>query len=188
MSDYLLPEVQNEQERKRKAALQRRLANLRPFKPGQSGNPSGRKPGGAVVLEYINAFLAVDDDGVPRYTQNEIQAVIDNESAPPAAVAAARQVLLMMADPEKFVLDRRGKAHRAGHDPEPGRALERILDRILGKPTQTIIHEEPPADEADLLNQLNALLADNPDVARHMAKQVPNLAELTGSERPKLPE
>ena len=52
------------------------------FRPGQSGNPSGRPTAGASVREWINAFAA--------YTHEEMQAVMTDPKATNAKTAAAR--------------------------------------------------------------------------------------------------
>lgn len=63
-----------------------RIANLRPFKPGESGNPSGLSK---------NHFKIVDE--AQRQAEKALRAlvkVLDDDEAPPAAkIAAANSVL-----------------------------------------------------------------------------------------------
>jgi hypothetical protein len=47
------------------------LANLRPFKPGMSGNPSGRpRNAGLSVLEWVNILAKVDHSTLMRVKRN----------------------------------------------------------------------------------------------------------------------
>ncbi len=105
------------------------VANLTPWKPGQSGNPAGRARGSVYISECLNALLIVDGDDRPRYTKADLERIVADDDAAPAMVIAARRILSAMRD---------GKLPRGGADPEPGRDFDRIADRIEGKPPQAV--------------------------------------------------
>lgn len=44
-------------EKKQRTGMERRLANLKPFKPGQSGNPKGRPKGSISLTSQIKKLL-----------------------------------------------------------------------------------------------------------------------------------
>ncbi len=134
------------------------VANLTPWKPGQSGNPAGRARGGAYISEWLNALLIVDGDGRPRYTKADLERIVADDDAAPAMVIAARRILSAMRD---------GKLPRGGADPEPGRDFDRIADRTEGKPTVTIKHEAPPQrTPEEILEEIRALEAAHPELLR----------------------
>lgn len=67
----------------------RSLANLRPFKPGQSGNPAGRpKNLGSSVTEWRNIM--------GEWTREQIEHVVARGKAPSAKVVAATEILKAM--------------------------------------------------------------------------------------------
>ena len=122
------------------------VANLTPWKPGQSGNPGGRARGGAYISECLNALLIVDWDGRPKCTKADLERIVADNDAAPAMVIAARRILSAMRD---------GKLPRGGADPEPGRDFDRIADRIEGKPAQAIhvVSEEATTVRVVLLDR-----------------------------------
>lgn len=74
---------------------------------------------------------------------------------------------------ERYVLDRHGVAHFAGMDPEPQRALEHILDRLLGKPRMSVEVEHRdyrPIDQARA--ELAQRLAAHPEVMALVAARM----------------
>jgi len=101
------------------------------YRAGVSGNPAGRPPFGASVREHINIMA--------NWTRRQLQAVIDDDDAPSAQVAAARQVL-----------DARNG---------DGKAFDRCADRTEGRPTQ---RHEVLADPTpqNVITEANALLAE----------------------------
>lgn len=147
----------------REIGKENRLANLRPpWKPGQSGNGVGRRRGGASISEWINAFLEVHPDtGKPAYSMVKLKRIAERDRAP-ARRAAAVEVLTATACRLKYAIDRHGDAYLTGSDPEPGRALERIMDRLEGKPRQTVrIERESTAEQLTLASaRLQQLLTD----------------------------
>lgn len=171
----LIPEAADD-EAHRRAVREKTLANLRPFRPGQSGNPAGRREGGAYIAEFINAFLTVGEDGHPNYTRRDLEVIVADPQSAPAAVAAARQVLKMMQSGQKYVKDKRGKVYPAGTDPEVGKAFDRVMDRLVGKPVMTHhVHDDrdganrPPAE---LNDRIMAMLTANPALRDYMLKRV----------------
>lgn len=121
------------------------LANLRPWRRGQSGNPNGRCPGVVYVSEFISSMLAVADNGTPACTKADLEKVVEDDSEPPAKVIAARRVLSAMRTGDRWVQDRDGQLFPTSDNAEPGRDFDRICDRTEGKPTQRVQVEHKPA-------------------------------------------
>jgi hypothetical protein len=146
--------------------------NLRPpWKPGQSGNPAGRRKGEASVTEWINAFLSEKEDGTPNYPRARLEEICEDPDASPAKVIAAQRVLGAMKDGRRFATDRRGKVYPAGTDPEPGRDFDRICDRTEGKPVQSVrVERVPDRPSAEILAEIRALLRSDPELARIVAE------------------
>jgi hypothetical protein len=69
------------------------LANLKPFEPGVSGNPKGRKTAGASVREWMNV-LGEQDLTVP-----ELRAIAADEKLPALKRAAAERIVRMTERP-----------------------------------------------------------------------------------------
>ena len=132
------------------------VANLTPWRPGQSGNPAGRARGGAYISEWLNTLLIVDEHGTPNYTQADLKEIVADDNAAPAKVIAARRILSAMKD---------GKLPRGGADPKPGRDFDRIADRIEGKPAQHIMVEAPPQRTLEQIEaEMEAMLLANPEL------------------------
>lgn len=112
----------------------RSLANLRPWKPGESGNAAGRTTYGASVREWLNSFADA--------SRSELQAVIEDVDAPSAKQAAAAQAL---------------KASEGD-----GVAFDRCADRTEGRPMQTAligtVSLDPAQRAAAAIEQARALL------------------------------
>lgn len=79
---------------------------------------------------------------------------------------AARMVLVAFQPGQTYSVDRDGNAVPGRLDPEPGRALTEILDRTVGKPTQTVLAgAAEPRDPQEVLNEMRALVDADPQVA-----------------------
>ena len=151
-------------------AIHRGTANLIQWKPGQSGNPSGKKRAGASYIEWINAMAAVNGRGWSKYTCKQLERIADRHRDHMKA-SAARFVLTMRRDPYKYmhakdgkrIRDERGELVVVGTDPEVGRAREYLLDRELGKPRQTV-HVERSTTGDQLVAKVAQLraLAESP--------------------------
>jgi hypothetical protein len=143
------------------------LNNLRPpWKPGQSGNPRGRRKGEASVTEWINAFMVVSEDGRPNYTEADLERICNDPNEGLAKKIAAHRLLGAAKDGDRFAVDRRGKVYPAGTDPEPGRDFDRICDRTEGKPIQSVrVERVEDRDPEVILAEIRALLRD-PELAR----------------------
>ncbi len=70
---------------------ERQLANLKPFKPGQSGNPAGR-PKKALLSDALRRQLAIAAPGMPEKTQAETIAAALIAEAIAGNVQAIREV------------------------------------------------------------------------------------------------
>jgi hypothetical protein len=70
---------------------EKQLANLKPFKPGQSGNPAGR-PKKALLSDALRRQLAITAPGMPERTQAEAIASALISEAIAGNIAAAREI------------------------------------------------------------------------------------------------
>jgi hypothetical protein len=69
--------------------------NLKPpWKPGESGNPAGRKTAGASVREWMNSFAEAE------LTPAQLRAISLDESMPATKIAAAQRMLRMIEHPD----------------------------------------------------------------------------------------
>lgn len=109
------------------------------WKPGQSGNPAGRKSYGAFVSEWMNSMA--------QWSLSQLEAVINDADAPAAKVAAAQRVRRAMLDDKLASED-----------------FDRCCDRTTGKPNQTqTIRVEQRVDSAQVLAEARRLAgADQP--------------------------
>ncbi|MBH07002.1 MAG: hypothetical protein CMJ20_11850 [Phycisphaeraceae bacterium] len=113
------------------------LANLRPWKPGQSGNPAGRKPAGAYVREWINSLTHQD------LTSDELASIADDDTMPYAKRLAATRMLNSLES------DRLGL-----------KEAEFVLNQTAGRPSQPIEHQAVTGQQiGDRLEAIRAKLA-----------------------------
>lgn len=85
--------------------------NLKPFKKGKSGNPSGRKPGALSLKTYIKKWLAAEEN-----FENPITKEIEK-----------------LTQYDILVIQQIAKARKGDT-----KAFEALLDRVEGKPKQSI--------------------------------------------------
>lgn len=85
--------------------------NLKPFKKGESGNPQGRKPGALSLKTYIKKWLAAEEEFKNPITK-EMQRLTQYDIIVIQQIAKARK--------------------------GDTRAFEALLDRVEGKPKQSI--------------------------------------------------
>lgn len=100
-----------------------------PFKPGQSGNPKGRKPGRQAFVDRANYLL-------DKYNVGDIKAFINDErqfdKLPSYDAMIMRRVVEAVSE--------------NGH-----RSMDSLLDRLIGKPAQAITGEDGgPIEVADV--------------------------------------
>ena len=76
---------------KKTSGLQRSKENLKPFKPGVSGNPSGKRKGEASVKAAYLRALGLPSKGLNRTQADELARAILN-AALTGDVAAAREI------------------------------------------------------------------------------------------------
>ncbi len=135
------------------------LANLRPpWQPGESGNEAGRKPAGQSILEWINEH-ATDTEAEIKLIAKDASQPIYIRMAAGAMLGAARQWWT------------KGKRD-AGDD------FDRILDRTIGKPVQSLVVERvQPDDPAVLEQQLRGMLDRSPELAALFGAGAPAVAE-----------
>ncbi len=141
------------------------------WKPGQSGNPTGRAKGVVYPSELLDGLLAMDDDGAPRYTQADLEAIVEDKDAAPALVIAARWLIDGMKSGERWVLGKNGELRPAALDPTPSRVRESLADRLEGKPVQKLQVERerirtPAEINADLVPLLAKALVSLPPAER----------------------
>jgi hypothetical protein len=90
------------------------------WKPGQSGNPSGRpKAAGSSIREWLNIMA--------DWTTNDLQEVLDDPNASSAKATAAR-----------MWRDARSVERTKSGIPIAGPEAERICDQTAGKPKQAL--------------------------------------------------
>lgn len=170
------------------------LANLKSWKPGQSGNPSGRPRGMVYPSELLAGLLAMNDDGTPKYTKSDIQAIVDSDDSAPAIVIAAQWILQAMMDGKRYVLDKDGNPKLSTLDPTPSRVRVELADRQEGKPTQKIemMHTEH-IDPIECLEKFKqTLLKDdliaNPSAWPYLLTMLKEHPSIVESLRPMLEE
>jgi len=104
---------------------QSHLENLKPFKPGQSGNPKGRPKGARSMTSYLKDLLKQEATGT--------------KSKSVAEDLMSRLVATALTDPK---VGARLKA------------LDMVLDRTEGKAIQPVIQKELPTTNASALEDL----------------------------------
>ena len=113
------------------------LANLRPWRPGQSGNPAGR-PRGATPGDYLRHLCT------PDCTEASLRRIVRDKDQPVPRRAAAKALLAMLDDDSEAA----------------GRAMERAMDRTEGKPAQRhVVQADHSPDPERALERARAELA-----------------------------
>lgn len=129
-----LPNTETKRGPKTPEGKARAMANLRKWKPGQSGNPKGRpKNAGRSIVERMNDFQ--------NFTADEIVAIAEDSQAPFIDVTAAKRLLAA------------GGYHISGHLPEAQEreAAKLVMDYTDGKPVKrqvAITHEVQSPEHA----------------------------------------
>lgn len=126
------------------------------WKKGQSGNPEGRKTAGATMREWTNALALRPVD--------ELRAVMEDDSAPVAKKAAAKELLGAL------------RKDRLGHDRYIA-AIEQTDGRAVTRSQVQTIGESPDVLAARLLEALGRLA-----VARRPEPDAPPMIDVTPEE------
>lgn len=92
---------------------EKRLANLKPFKPGQSGNPAGKKPGTVSIKTELRELVSI----ILKGEFNNLNGEVEN-------MTVARKVALTLL--EKALAD--GDLN----------AVVKIMEHLDGKPAQAV--------------------------------------------------
>ena len=122
----------------------KRLANLRPFQPGQTANPRGR-PKGSTVTEFIRQKLSgrvrdlFDKETLKKGTAGMSRRVLNKQVADAIADVSIKQALKGNYAFLQLVLNRNEGAvpqRLAGHDggPLPGGMTQEQLARMMADP------------------------------------------------------
>lgn len=137
-------------------AAKKQLANLEigRWQPGQSGNPRGRPAAGACYVEWLNAMVGK--------TEAEIQGIADDEALPAHQRMAARTTLRGLSD------EYHNQIPLAAND------LDRMSDRTVGKPMQSLLVQHTQSDDPEvLLAELRALLVRRPELLSVLGDRLP---------------
>ena len=128
----------------------RAVANLKKWKPGQSGNPAGRpKSGGLSIKERVNELLAKPDLTLPA-----LQALIEDKTAHPLDIAAATWIV-GLCDSDRLAFDR----------------LTGLIDYTDGRPKASIevraVDNRTPHEQlTELLGQVRSMGIAVPDAVK----------------------
>ncbi len=138
----------------------RQIANLKPpFQAGNTVGRNGRPRGRHNPMDTLKELWAVP----PVYSWPDIQRMADGHDI--VRRLWAREVLCAGSPRERWAIDRKGKSYPAGTDPEPGKAFERLLDRLAGKPRQTVkIESEPVRAAVDIRVDIAAMMVADPSM------------------------
>ena len=134
----------------------KQLAAIKPhsWQPGQSGNPNGRKTLGACLNECVNSMRGK--------TYTEVQRIAKDKDEPIERRGAAKRVMGLLKDGYH------------GHIPLAGNDFDRIMDRTVGKPVQSLLVQHSQSDDADALTeQIRQMLARDPELCRVLGEQAP---------------
>lgn len=152
--------------------------NLKPFQKGHTSNsPSkfvaGHPQGRRSVLQSLNDLLMVHPNGDAAYSVEALEKIVSNPKETPARILSARRILSACRDGTRYVKDKHGNVFPAGSDPEPGRDFDRIVDRLEGKPTVRIEHEDGPRrTESEVKTELLRLVAKHPELMSIMQNRI----------------
>ena len=141
------------------------LDNLIAWKPGQSGNPSGKPRGACSPAEYLRMMQS------PEYTVPVLRKISRSAKEPVGKRVAANQILSMLVDANDD-LDERIEARRVRQE---------VNDRLEGTPTQShrVVDEAVP-DVIQVVENLRAELVGG-DRAR---LEAPKAGEDVATEKP----
>ncbi len=158
----------------------RSLANLRSWQPGQSGNPTGMKQAVGVSVERWKVHL--QDKTVP-----DLERIYDDPKTPAVKRAAAADLLVGSNLGRRFVKGKDGEVHEAATDPEPGRVRERMADRGIGKPVQSLhVTTEKVSKPAEYAADLIALLRSDPRYIEPLGPKILEAARVAPTIREQL--
>jgi hypothetical protein len=87
-----MEENSTDSQRKNSETVDKRLANLRPFKPGQSGNPKGRPKSITLSEAYRKMLAQVDETDPEKRTKAEVLAGEMYTKAKSGDVSALREI------------------------------------------------------------------------------------------------
>lgn len=153
------------------------------WKPGQSGNPTGRAKGVVYPSELLHGLLAMDEDGTPNYTRADLEKIVEDENAAPALVIAARWILDGMRDGQRWVVGKDGRLQPAALDPTPSRVRVELADRLEGKPVQKLQVEREPVRTPDEITDEFARLMEKEPVLLAQAELWPSILHMCRGDR-----
>lgn len=135
------------------------------WKIGQSGNPSGRARGHVYASELLSKLLSLNDDGSPKFTEADLNAILDDPEEAPVRKLACRWIVTGLKSGERWCVGKNGELRPAAMDPLPLRACESLADRIEGKSAMRIeIEHTPLRTPAECDDEIMATIEAHPEL------------------------
>ncbi len=131
-----------------------------PFKPGFDPRRHIGAPAlGREITAYWNQLGAENEDGTAKYPVAALKKIVKDKNSPHAKVMAAEDML---------------RARSKGYDiqgriPKAANSMERILDRTVGKPVQSVVVAQVDTrDPNQLKAELLAMIEQRPELRKFL--------------------
>lgn len=116
--------MSTERQRKSTGRREGRIENLRPWKPGESGNPAGRPKGVRYLTEQLRARVAADPAILDAVAEKLFALALDGD------LGAIREIADRLDGKPKAAVQVEGDGMKAAADPEQLAAAMETLRRI----------------------------------------------------------